>query len=113
MYVLTFSAVRCTKPQHFKVIGSGRRNLTVSWEPAPYMGGQSPLLCYKILYASAQGKANEVNLSSVEGKQLVISNNWTEWSTIQGVIHASNFKSAKCVPQEQFEITSMIFHKVQ
>ena len=37
--------------------------------------------------------------------------NWTEWSTIQGVIiigRVINFKSAERVAQGQFEITSTI-----
>ena len=58
--VSTF-AVQCTKPQNFRVIASGKRNLSVSWEPPPYMGSQTPMLCYRIWYASTQGKNNEVS----------------------------------------------------
>ena len=55
-----FFAVHCTLPQNFKVMKSGKRNLTLTWEPAPHMGKQTSTLCYRILYASAQAKLNEV-----------------------------------------------------
>lgn len=56
-----FIAVKCTKPQNFRIQASGKRNFTVSWEPAREMGLQTPLLCYRIWYASEQNKANEVS----------------------------------------------------
>jgi len=51
--------IQCTKPRNFRVTASGKRNLSVSWEPPPYMGSQTPILCYRIWYASTQGKNNE------------------------------------------------------
>lgn len=51
--------VHCTKPQNFKVMESGKRNLTLTWEPAPHMGKQTSSLCYRIWYGSAQAKSNE------------------------------------------------------
>ncbi|KAL9985044.1 hypothetical protein ACROYT_G007401 [Oculina patagonica] len=50
---------QCTRPQNLTVIATGKRTLSVSWEPAPFMGGQTLLLCYKIWYATAQDKTNE------------------------------------------------------
>ena len=55
-----FFSVHCTKPQNFKVMESGKRNLTLTWEPAPHMGEQTSSLCYRIWYGSAQAKSNEV-----------------------------------------------------
>jgi len=60
LYALNF---QCTKPLNFRVIASGKRNLSVSWEPAPYMG---LFLCYRIWYASGQGQKNEVSKTSYD-----------------------------------------------
>lgn len=56
-----FIAVKCTKPHNLRVQASGKRKLSVSWEPARDMEPQTPLLWYKIWYASEQSKANEVS----------------------------------------------------
>lgn len=53
------TTVHCTMPQNFKVMESGKRNLTLTWEPAPHMGKWTSLLCYRIWYGSAQAKSNE------------------------------------------------------
>lgn len=53
------TTVHCTMPQNFKVMESGKRNLTLTWEPAPHMGKRTSLLCYRIWYGSAQAKSNE------------------------------------------------------
>ena len=55
-----FFSVRCTMPQNFKLMESGKRNLTLTWEPAPHMGKWTSLLCYRIWYSSVQAKSNEV-----------------------------------------------------
>lgn len=61
----TFLAVRCMIPQNLTVTATGKRSLSVSWEPPLFMGKLASLLCYKILYAPAHGKNNEVSLIAV------------------------------------------------
>ena len=55
-----FFSVRCTMPQNFKLMESGKRNLTLTWEPAPHMRERTSFLCYRIWYGSVQAKSNEV-----------------------------------------------------
>jgi len=59
-------------PQNLTVTATGKRSLSVSWEPPLFMGTLVSLLCYKILYAPAHGKNNEVSLIAVHRAALII-----------------------------------------
>ena len=39
--------------------------MSLSWKPAPFMGTYTDMLCYKIWYAAANDKKNEVNFTSL------------------------------------------------
>ena len=39
--------------------------MLLSWKPAPFMGRYTDTLCYKIWYAAANDKKNEVNCTSL------------------------------------------------
>ena len=49
-----------------------------------------------------------MNIKWINNKFLLSNGNWTEWSTIQGVIGQVIFKLAERVEQGWFEITSTI-----
>lgn len=53
------SHVECPKPRDVRVVVKGKKNLSVSWTSPGEMGDYAPLLCYKILYSSSNGKTNE------------------------------------------------------
>ncbi|XP_022782948.1 protogenin B-like isoform X3 [Stylophora pistillata] len=51
------SKVHCTRPQNLKAKAIGKRTISLSWRPAPFMGKY--ILCYKLWYAAAHENFNE------------------------------------------------------
>ena len=56
-----FVEVHCTRPQNLTAKAVWKRTMSLSWKPAPFMGRYSNILCYRIWYAAAHDKKNEVN----------------------------------------------------
>lgn len=63
--LLKFLAARCTIPQNLTATATGKKALSVTWKPPLFMGQLASYLCFKILYAPAQAKKNEVILIAI------------------------------------------------
>ena len=59
-----FVEVHCTRPQNLTAKAVWKRTMSLSWKPAPFMGRFTNILCYRIWYAAAHDKKNEVNFYS-------------------------------------------------
>ncbi|XP_020606265.1 protein sidekick-2-like isoform X2 [Orbicella faveolata] len=51
---------RCTIPQNLTATATGKKALSVTWKPPLFMGQLASYLCFKILYAPAHAKKNEI-----------------------------------------------------
>ena len=58
-----FVEVHCTRPQNLTAKAVWKRTVSLSWKPAPFMGRYTNILCYRIWYAEAHDKKNEVNFT--------------------------------------------------
>ena len=58
-----FVEVHCTRPQNLTAKAVWKRTMSLSWKPAPFMGRYTNILCYRIWYAAAHDKKNEVNFT--------------------------------------------------
>jgi len=78
-------------PQNLTVTATGKRSLSVSWEPPLFMGKLASLLCYKILYAPAHGKNNEsMEISAIiESKMAKTISNLYPYTEYTFYIHCS------------------------
>ena len=58
-----FVEVHCTRPQNLTAKAVWKRTMSLSWKPAPFFGRYTNILCYRIWYAAAHDKKNEVNFT--------------------------------------------------